>query len=82
MPNQSTNPMLATQNAPEIAGNDSTRDKDNSRIFVTANEKSELKRDAKDRKPDCESWVPKSMMLATVAPKEATKNNAEAAIRR
>ena len=44
MPNQIAKPMLARQNAPEIAGNDSTSDKESSWIFAIANEKSEVKK--------------------------------------
>jgi hypothetical protein len=79
-PNHKTRTALAIQNAADIAGKDSTREKNISLMFVTANEKSEPKRETNERKPDCEILVPISIELATKDAAEAASNTAETII--
>jgi hypothetical protein len=63
-PNQRTRAALEIQNAADIAGKDSTRERNISLMFAMANEKSEPKSETNERKPDCEILVPISMKLA------------------
>jgi len=63
-----------------MAGKDSMREKKTSLIFVTTKEKSEPKRDANERNPDCESRDPRSIRLRADAAEEAIKRMPETAI--